>query len=326
MISEPAARTGSESAPRSGGWATGALFVVSGAALFGTVGTARLLGPAASAVSVSAVRLALSAAVLLLLAWPHGFAPLRVVARLPAVWVAGIAQASFNVTFFGAVTRSGVALGTLVAIGLTPVLTGMIARRTTRSWAAVTGLALLGLTALLSGGLDNGGGGANVGGLLFALGASASYAAFISASSALASAEVDIAPQLAVIFVIAALSLSPALVLLDVGWVTNADGLTMVLYLAGAATVLAYNLFNRGLITVEPSTAATMALVEPLVATLLGVVVLGERLSPISWLGACLVLVALLLMARVAASGQPDSGVTRVGHNQRRDRTSQGLP
>lgn len=282
--------------------------------MFGTVGTARLLGPAAPAVSVSAVRLALAAAVLLVLAGMHGAAPLVAASRLPAVWVAGVAQAAFNVTFFGAVTRSGVALGTLVAIGCTPVLTGLIAGRVTRAWAMATGLALVGLAALLSGDLGNG---ATISGLLFALGASASYAIFITASSALASSPVAMPAKLAAIFVVAAVSLSPALFVSELEWVTTAGGFGMVLYLAVAATVLAYNLFNRGLRTVEPRTAATLALVEPLVAALLGVVVLSEQLSPLSWLGAGVVLVALLLMVRVAAPELAQSSAPPTGHPSR---------
>ncbi|MBA3265829.1 MAG: EamA family transporter [Nocardioidaceae bacterium] len=283
------------SRPRAAG--TGWLLVVFGAALFGTVGTARLLGPAAPAVSVSAVRLALAAAVLVVLAGFHGVGPLVSASRLPAVWVAGIAQAIFNVTFFAAVTRSGVALGTLVAIGCTPVLTGLMTRRVSREWVMATGVALAGLAALLGGDLR---GGASLGGVLFALGASASYATFITSSSALASSDVAMDARLAVIFGIAALSMSPALAVSDLTWVTSVDGAGMALYLALAATVVAYNLFNRGLRTVEPGTAATLALVEPLVAALLGVVVLGEYLSPLSWLGAGVVLVALLLMVRTS--------------------------
>ncbi len=266
--------------------------------MFGTVGTARLLGPAAPAVSVSAIRLALAVAALLLLAGVHGAAAFAAASRLPAVWIAGLAQAAFNVTFFEAVTRSGVALGTLVAIGCTPVLTGLMARQVTRAWMLATSLALLGLAALLSGDLGNG---ASVSGLLFALGASASYATFITASSSLASSEVAPPARLAVIFGVAALTLSPALLVSDLTWVTKAGGLAMALYLAMAATVLAYNLFNGGLRTVEPGTAATLALVEPLVAAVLGVLVLGEHLSPLSWLGAGVVLVALLLMVRVSS-------------------------
>lgn len=59
-----------------------------------------------------------------------------------------------------------------------------------------------------------------------------------------------------------------------------------------------------------PGTVATLALAEPVVATVLGVVVLRERLSLVGWLGAPVVIGALAVMvhatrraARAAVSG-----------------------
>ena len=62
----------------------GTLYVVGGAALFGTIGTARLLGPSAPETSVAAVRLAIAAVLLLALASRHGLGPLGAAWRLLA--------------------------------------------------------------------------------------------------------------------------------------------------------------------------------------------------------------------------------------------------
>jgi DME family drug/metabolite transporter len=45
-----------------------------------------------------------------------------------------------------------------------------------------------------------------------------------------------------------------------------------------------------------------MALAEPVVATVLGVALLGERLSVVGWLGAALVLAGLVLVSRRPAA------------------------
>ncbi|MBA2559237.1 MAG: EamA family transporter, partial [Propionibacteriales bacterium] len=222
-----------------------------------------------------------------------------------------LAQAAFNVTFLSAVTHAGVAVGTLVAIGCTPILTGLLARNVTTGWLAATGLALAGLVALLSEGLGHG---VTVGGLAWALGASASYATFILASAALATADLAMESRLAAIFTVAAVLMSPALVLTSLAWVVSSAGVAMVTYMATAATVLAYSLFNRGLRTVEPGTAATLGLTEPLVAAVLGVVVIGERLSTLSWLGAAIVLVALVMMIRLS---RPPRGAAVVAPGSR---------
>jgi DME family drug/metabolite transporter len=68
--------------------------------------------------------------------------------------------------------------------------------------------------------------------------------------------------------------------------------------LAVGATAGAYLLFIAGLGGVPAATAATLALAEPLTATLLGVTVFGERLGRVAVLGALVVAVALLLTAR----------------------------
>lgn len=279
------------------------MLVIAAAALFGTIGTARVLGPEAPAASVGAVRLVIAAGLLALLAAPHGRASLVAAWRLPAVWVAGIAQAAFNLTFLGAVTRTGVAVGTLVAIGCTPILTGLATRNLSQSWLLATGLALVGLTALLSEGLRSG---VTVLGVVLALGASASYATFILSSSALAESDVDMTAKLAAIFTVAAAVLAPALLLSPLDWSRTASGLAMVVYMAVAATVVAYSLFNRGLRSVAPGSAATLGLTEPLVAALLGVAVLHEELSLLSWTGAGVVLLALAVMVRTTRRAESE--------------------
>jgi drug/metabolite transporter, DME family len=280
----------------------GTLYVVGGAALFGTIGTARLLGPSAPETSVAAVRLAIACVLLLALASRHGLGSLRAAWRLRPVWVAGLAQAAFNVTFLSAVTQAGVAVGTLVAIGCTPILTGLLSRHITRAWLGATGMAITGLVLLLSQGLGHE---VSIAGLAWSLGASLCYATYITASTALAPSELKMETKLTAIFVIAAVCLSPALVLSPLTWLASGSGIAMVLYLAVATNVMAYSLFNRGLRTVAPGTAATLALTEPLIAAVLGVVVLGERLSALSWLGAGVVLVALFVMIRVAGAPAP---------------------
>jgi DME family drug/metabolite transporter len=272
------------------------------ATLFGTIGTARVLGPDVSSVSVGSVRLLAAVLVLVAMAVPVGLTRLLAAWRLPWVWVAGVAQAAFNVTFLAAVSSVGVAVGTLVAIGCTPVLTGLLTRRVSRGWLLATGLALVGLVALLSDGMGDD---VSVGGLALAVAAAASYASFIVSSTHVNSAGLPMPTALAAIFTIAAAVLSPALLLTDLSWAVTPGGFAMVTYLALVATVAAYGLFNRGLRTVEPGTAATLGLAEPLVAAILGVVVIGERLSPLSWAGAVVVMLALVVMVRVSRPGRP---------------------
>lgn len=293
----------------------GALLVISGTALFGTVGTARVLGPDdASSFAVAFARLLLSALVMVglgvVVARRHRRRPAaagagsRVVAALvrsPVVWGAAVAQASFQVCFLAAVVRSGVATGTLVAIGSAPLLTGLAvtvrARRPTAGWLVSTLVGLLGLVLLV--GVGDGLGRNDPLGLLLALGAAASYAGYIIASGGLLRLRQTLDSSLPVVFALAVVLISPVLVLADWSWVASVDGLLMLAWLALVPTVLAYALFNRGLRHVDAPTAATLGLVEPVVATALAVLVLAESMTPVQWLGAVLIGAAVVLVARL---------------------------
>jgi drug/metabolite transporter, DME family len=271
----------------------GALLVVAGTALFGTVGTARVLGPAIPSPAIAAGRLGASALLLVALALllRHG-AAMRAAVRHPWVYLAALGQAGFQVCFLAAVEQVGVATGTLVAIGCTPIAAGLMTRQVTGTWLVATGLSVPGLALLVGGDA----GGADVPGLLSALGAAVSYATYIVATRHLVAGGVAGLGVLAAIFALSGAALAPFLVLTDPGSLWTDAGLLTVLYLAVVPTVLAYWLFNAGLRGVTASTAATLGLTEPVVAAGLGVLVLGERLGPAGATGAALVLLGLFVL------------------------------
>jgi DME family drug/metabolite transporter len=67
---------------------------------------------------------------------------------------------------------------------------------------------------------------------------------------------------------------------------------------------VAYLLFGFALVTLRSSSATTITLLEPLVATLLAVVVVGERLAIVGWIGLALVLAGVTVMS---AARHPDN-------------------
>jgi DME family drug/metabolite transporter len=116
-----------------------------------------------------------------------------------------------------------------------------------------------------------------------------------------------------VLFGGAALIMLPVLAAGGVGWPAEPRGLIAVLYLGLGTTALSYFLYGRGLRTTPVATAATLALTEPAVAALLGLLVLGERLAPISVAG--LVLLALSLVAVAVPERGPERGPERVAES-----------
>ncbi|MDN6514080.1 MAG: EamA family transporter, partial [Acidipropionibacterium jensenii] len=62
-------------------------------------------------------------------------------------------------------------------------------------------------------------------------------------------------------------------------------GLPVLAYLAVVPMALGYTLFGFGLRRVPASAATTLALTEPLTATLLATSILGEKLTGTGWTG-----------------------------------------
>jgi len=280
----------------------GAAWVLAAAVLWGTTGTAQALAPTgASPLAVAAMRLAIGGAALFALAaWRGSFR--AVVWRHPAALLAGASIALYQVAFFSGLLRTGVAVGTLIAIGSSPVVAGALEmlvarRRPTLAWLAATAVAVGGCALLLMG---DGTWRVDAGGVLLALLAGASFALYtVAGKSLLRTVSADVAVPS--IFVAGALLLAPLLFTTRLNWLANPRGLAVALHLGLIATAAAHGLYMRGLTTVSAAAGATLTLAEPLTAALLSVVVLGERLTAAAWLGAALVLAALAVLARTAA-------------------------
>ena len=281
--------------------------MLAAAALFGTTGTAQALGPTTTTpLGVGAVRLLVGGLVLLLALPLIGGRLSRAVAlwRTPVGLAAGVCTALYQVCFFAAVDRAGVALGTLVTIGSGPVVAGLLAlvvlrERPSRSWVVATGLCVLGLGLLtVTGGTQVSGGAV---GVLLAVGAGAAYAAYTVAGRHLMVGGEASATVMGSAFGLGGLLLLPVLVTQPVAWLGQPSGLALAAYLGVLATGLAYVLFGRGLAVLPAGPVTTLVLAEPVVAALLGVTLLGERLAPAALAGAGLVLAGLVLQGAVAA-------------------------
>ncbi|MET9777874.1 DMT family transporter [Streptomyces sp. NPDC006367] len=83
--------------------------------------------------------------------------------------------------------------------------------------------------------------------------------------------------------------------------------LGLILYLGAVPTALAYTLFFAGLGVVRATTASVVALVEPLTAAVIGVLVFGERLNAIVLTGTALLLFAVVFLAADEGVGRAAS-------------------
>ncbi|MFN8169947.1 MAG: EamA family transporter [Candidatus Nanopelagicales bacterium] len=286
------------------------LSVLAAATLFGTTGTAQALGPSGTTpLGVGAVRIAVGGAGLVAaLPWLGG-------SRRDALglwrtrWglAAGLTTALYQVCFFAGVSRAGVALGTLVTIGSGPVFTGLLSwlllrERPRLSWVVATAVCVVGLALLVGSGATQSG--VDPVGLLLALASGLGYAVYTVAAKRLMTDGHRSDEVMAGAFSLGGLVLVPVLLTQPMAWLATPSGLALALWLGLATTTAAYVLFGRGLRHLPAGPVTTLVLAEPVVATVLGVVVLGEHLAPLGWVGAALVLAGLVLQGVAASRGR----------------------
>jgi drug/metabolite transporter, DME family len=206
----------------------------------------------------------------------------------------GVLAALFQASYFGAVAATSVSLATLVTIGSAPVLVLLVEfatgrRRITPGLLGIVALALAGLGLLV--GRPSGGSSWGIG---LAVLAAAAFAALTLTG---ASRRDDLATT-GYGFVLGGLLLLP---FADLRFPVSPAGIGLLLALGLVPTAIAYALYFRGLHTQPASTAAVLALLEPLTGTLLATLLLGDRLGPWGIAGAVLLGVAVVLIVRMQA-------------------------
>lgn len=296
--------------------------------LFGTTGTAQALGTDGSnPISVGAARLVFGGGLLALVSWfmarrrstitlgeldvapdPEP-GPIRGKWRVPTWIIAGLGGLgvlAYQPCFFGGTQLNGVAVGTVVALGSAPVFTGVFEGLLNRkfpgkTWAIATTGAIVGVAVLA---LASAEGGHSAGplGLLVSAGAGLAYATYTVFIKMLLGRGWSSSTAVGTLFGLAAVGALPLLILSKPTWFATPSGITMVIWLALVTTVVANLLFGFGLVGLNASTVSTLTLAEPLTASLLGLFLLHEQLSPMATGGLIILGAAIVYLA--ASSGR----------------------
>jgi DME family drug/metabolite transporter len=298
-----------EAQPNASPWAgssrSAVVLVLMAAALSGTTGTAQALGHVGDPVAVGAGRLAVGGGALILITLTRGGrAAVLACLRRPLLGltvIAAVALAICQSAFFSAVASTGVATGTVIALGTAPVVTGLCAaavfrERLTRWWVAATGLAVFGCMVLVTAD-SQGGVQVSPAGVALAAAAGTGYGVYTTAAKALLNQGVPATAAMAVTLGLGAVLVAPVLLVRGME-LTGLRPLAMLAWLGLVATAGSYLLFARGLNRLPTATVATLNLAEPLVAALLGLLMLGERPGTRAAVGALSLLTGLVLAAR----------------------------
>jgi drug/metabolite transporter, DME family len=277
--------------------------VLAAAVLWGTTGTAASFAPdAASALTIGAATMGLGGLLTLALAGRSALAVLRG-GRAALGWVllGALNFVVYPLAFYTAMDFAGVAVGTVVAIGCSPVVAALLERlldgtRLSRRWLAATLAAVAGCAALALTGDSEAGGERVPAGVALAVLAGACYAAYAYSGARLIRRGHSSRATMGALFGLGSAVLVPVFAATGGGLVGEWRGVAVVAYLALLPMCLAYVLFGAGLARLPVSTATTLTLLEPVVAAVLGVAVVGERLGGWAWTGVCLVVLGLLVL------------------------------
>lgn len=288
-----------------------ALAVIVAGVGFGTTGTTQTFAPeGAESLSIGGARLLLGGLLLALIGGVRyvrrsGWRPPRFSTGLWWVLLGGAAVLAFQATFFVGTRANGVAVGTVVALGSSPLFAGLFEwlvfrQRPTRRWAVATGLAVVGMVLLtgLAGAVT-----LEPVGLLASLAAGSSYAAYTIATKAVLRRGWGATSAVSAMLGVGAVLAGFVLLGTDNAWIATGRGLAVVAWLGIVTVVIAYLLLGQGLRGLSAATATTLTLAEPATASLLGVFVLGESLTGWQYLGIATVATGVVIAGTEPATG-----------------------
>lgn len=268
-----------------------------GALCFSISGTIQALAPdGATPYVIAAVRMLVGG--LLLFVWC--FASKKLIRGgswpLSNLIISVIALVSFQVCFFSGVLEVGVAVGTMISIGVAPVAVAalgfvILKEVPQRSWYVSTVVAIIGLVLLNFTTTQE----PSLSGIILPVVAGLSYACYFVFSKALVA---DNPPELVimVLSLASATCLLPVYFIFPVEWILTARGLIVSFSLGLVTLAIAYSLLLAGQKHTKVSTAATLSLAEPFGAACFGILFLGEQINTTTITGMFCIFASVLLL------------------------------
>ena len=286
----------------------GMLAIVVASFLWGTTGTAAQFAPEISPLAIGAFAMGIGGVLLCLSARKSLVEDARILLAKPLTFLFGSAcVAIYPLAFYSAMRLSGVAIGTVVSIASAPLFAALLEyvlskKPVSLKWfvSFVFGAFGIGMLAMgkaqdamaLSASKND-----QVFGVILGLIAGLTYAGYSWAAKQHIDAGANSKSAMAGLFGCAALVLLPSLWFTGQNLFANTIHTSVSLYMAVVPMFLGYLLFGYGLRTTEASKATLITLIEPLVATLFAIFLIGEVFKPVGWVGMMLVSLCLLIQS-----------------------------
>jgi len=293
--------------------AVGVGVIVVAAVLWGTTGTAATFAPGVGPLAIGAVSLGLGGILQAAIAVPalrRARAGLR--SRWRVVALGALSVAVYPLAFYSSMHLAGVAIGSVVSLASAPLASGVLERVIDRStlsrpWMVAAAVGVAGSTALCLSKLDGHGGAlaSTSGGIGLGLVAGITYAGYSWAAHRLMHDGLGRAASMGAVFGGGGLLLVPVLLLTGAPLLATREAVTVGAYMALVPMFAGYLLFGHGLSQVPASTATTLTLIEPAVAAVLAVLIVGEQLTILGWIGLGLIGVVLVVLAAAPTTRPP---------------------
>lgn len=283
----------------------GVAAVLFAALVWGTTGTAATFAPEVGPAAIGAAAMGIGGLMQAALA-ARGILRHRLGLRQQAglLMLGALSVAIYPLAFYGSMRLAGVTIGTVVTIGAAPVMTALIesltdGTRLNRRWLAGAGLGILGI-ALISMAKTHSpaapDGASEVIGIALGLLGALTYAAYSWAARRLMLRGTPSHVAMGAVFGLGGLMLMPVLVLTGGAFLASTQNFLVGAYMALVPMFLGYVAFGYGLARIPATLAITLTLAEPVIAAMLAVAIVGERMAATGWIGVALVIGCLAVV------------------------------
>lgn len=289
---------------------TGILAVLAAAFLWGTTGTAATFAPSVGPLAMGAAALGIGGILQAVIA-AHSLRRERpALSSHRGTVLAGAAGVLiYPLAFYSSMHLAGVAVGTVVSLGSAPIASGLLERvierrRLSGWWMFAAALGIAGSVVLCAAKMHDAPSETfpTVAGVILGLIAGTTYAMYSWSAHRLMNGGIGRAPAMGAIFGLGGIALMPILLLTGAPLIASTQAMLVGLYMALVPMFLGYLLFGYGLTRVPPSAATTLTLAEPAIAAILAVVIVGERLPVIGWVGLAGICASLLALSLAPAT------------------------
>ncbi|CAH7008458.1 Permease of the drug/metabolite transporter (DMT) superfamily [Vibrio chagasii] len=287
---------------------TGTLAILFASILWGTTGTAASFAPDLSPLAIGAFSMGVGGLMQAGLAYRKIlFAFDKLLQNKKLLTVSALALAVYPLAFYSSMKLSGVAMGTVVSIATAPFFSALlecliskennINKRWLTSFAiGVVGIGLLVFSESSVGSEPNDN--LKLLGIGLGLVAGLCYAIYSWATKALIDQGIKSQAAMGSIFGLGAMLLLPTLRFTGDSLFASSTNIFVVSYLVLLPQCLGYIAFSFGLRHVTASSANLITLLEPVVAAVLAVWIVGERIPFVGWIGMLLIVTCLFIQSQ----------------------------